>query len=111
MTTLGTKKVRPVSAAVTAERIASDERLRKIIARAKEAGERARAASQRARELREAANTRKVVGERFTATGSDQDDDPGSSQQQQLKRRRPTVSITSPTNDVLKPSYRQATPR
>ena len=108
MTTLGTKKVRPVSAAVTAERIASEERLRKLIARAKEAGERARAASQRARELREASNTRKLVGERFTASGTDEDNDLGS---QQLKRRRPTVPITTPTNDVLKHSHRQATPR
>lgn len=97
-------KMRPVSAEATAERIASEERLKNLIARAKESGERARAAAQRYRVIREAASARSR-----SSSSSDEDDDLGSPPQ--LKRRRPTAQITTSSEEVLKHSYRQATPR
>jgi hypothetical protein len=104
-------KMRPVSAAATAERVASEERLKNLIARANESRERARAAAQRAQEIREAAhaNTRRMLAGRGFSSSSDEDDDLGP--QQELKRRRPAVQITTPSDEVLKHSYRQATPR
>lgn len=103
-------KMRPVSATATAERAASEERLKNLIARANESRERARAAAQRAQEIREAhANTRRMLANRGLCSSSDEDDEVEA--QQELKRRRPTVQITPPSDEVLKHSYRQATPR
>eukprot|EP01043_Picozoa_sp_COSAG02_P047088 COSAG02_NODE_4476_length_5322_cov_34.435573_3_plen_123_part_00 len=103
-------KMRPVSAAATAERAASEERLKNLIARANESRERARAAAQRAQEIREAhANTRRMIASRGLCSSSDEDDGVGA--QQELKRRRPTVQTTTSSDEVLRHSYRQSTPR
>lgn len=97
----------PVSAATAAERIASEERLKTLIVRAKESSERARAAAQYARQIREAADTRRLLAGRRWTSNSDEDTALGS----QPKRRRPAMQIATPSHDVMKHSCRQATPR
>lgn len=103
--------MRPVSAEAAAARTASQERLRDLIARAKEARERAKEASQRASELRKAADARELGSSADYRSTPNSVEDDDHRWQPQLKRRRPAIQIPSPTEEILKQSCRQATPR